>query len=49
MYSKAGFKQNFPNGMIIETNPVLVKTQNGVVELTDIREGRDLIEKGMLL
>ena len=49
MYSKAGFKQNFPNGMIIETNPVLVKTQNGVVELTDIREGRDLIEKGMFL
>ena len=49
IYSEAGFKQDLPNGMIIETNPVLVKTQNGVVELTNIREGKDLIEKGMVL
>lgn len=49
IYSEAGFKQDLPNGMIIETNPVLVKTQNGVVELTNIREGKDLIEKGIVL
>lgn len=48
-YSEAGFKQDLPNGMIIETNPFLVKTQNGVVELTNIREGKDLIKKGMVL
>lgn len=49
VYSDKGFKQDLPNGLVIEINPVLVKTQNGVVELTGIREGKELIEKGMVL
>ena len=49
VYSDKGFKQDLPNGLVIGINPVLVKTQNGVVELTRIREGKELIEKGMVL
>lgn len=49
IYSDAGFKQDLPNGMIIETNPFLVKTQNGVIELVKIREGKELLKKGMVL
>ena len=49
IYSDTGFKQDLPNGMIIETNPFLVKTQNGVIELVKIREGKGLLKKGMVL
>jgi methionyl-tRNA formyltransferase len=49
VYSDMGFKQDFPNGMVLGTSPVLVKTQNGVVELSKIREGKNLIVKGMVL
>lgn len=49
VYSDKGFKQDLPNGLVIGINPVFVKTQNGVVELTRIREGKELIEKGMVL
>ena len=49
MYTEMGFNQDIPNGKVINTNPVLVKTANGVVELTKIRKGRELIQKGILL
>lgn len=49
VYSEVGFKQDTPNGMIINTNPVLVKTQNGVVELTKIREGKEELKNGIVL
>lgn len=49
VYSDNGFKQDLPNGLVIGIDPVLVKTQNGVVELKKIREGKELIEKGIVL
>ena len=44
-----GFKQYLPNGLVLGINPVLIKTPNGVVELKKIREGKELIEKGIVL
>jgi methionyl-tRNA formyltransferase len=49
IYSDIGFKQDLPNGLVLGISPVLVKTQNGVVELKTIRAGKELIEKGMTL
>lgn len=48
-YSEVGFKQDTPNGMVINKNPVFVKTQNGVVELKKIREGKEELKKGIIL
>lgn len=36
-YSDFGFDSSFENGLILKLNPILVKTPNGVVELTRIR------------
>ena len=44
VYSEVGFNNDLPNGLV-ETNPVLIKTQNGVVELTKIRKGKVLLKK----
>lgn len=49
IYSDMGFKQYLPNGLVLGINPFLVKTPNGVVELKKIREGKELIEKGIVL
>ena len=38
-----------PNGLVLETNPVLIKTQNGVVKLTKVRKGKVLLKKEMIL
>lgn len=36
-YSEMGFTNDLPNGLVISTNPILVKTPNGVIELCQIR------------
>lgn len=36
-YSELGFTNEMPNGLVISTNPFLVKTPNGVVELCQVR------------
>ena len=41
VYSDMGYKQDLPNGLVLGISPVLVKTQNGVVELIKIREGKE--------
>lgn len=38
-----GFRGEYPNGLVLTTNPVRVKTPNGVVRLTNIREGKDYL------
>lgn len=44
-----GFHQEQLNGLVITVDPVRVKTPNGVLQLTKIREGGDLIQKGVIL
>lgn len=39
-----GFRAEHPNGLVLTTNPVRVKTPNGVVRLTNIREGQEHLE-----
>ncbi len=40
-YSEYGFNSNMPNGLILKNKPlILVKTPNGVVELTKIRNNQ---------
>ena len=47
--SEVGFNNDMPNGLVLETNPVLIKTQNGVVKLTKVRKGKVLLKKEMIL
>lgn len=42
-FSEHGYEDSIPNGLILETNPkVLVKTPNGVIELTKIRNEQEI-------
>lgn len=43
-YDHYGFRDEHPNGLVLTTNPVRVKTPNGVVRLTNIREGQEHLE-----
>ena len=40
-YDPYGFREGQPNGLILTANPVRVKTPNGVVRLTKIRQGKE--------
>lgn len=40
-FDQYGFRGEHPNGLVLTTNPVRVKTPNGVVRLTNIREGKE--------
>ncbi|AWA28645.1 hypothetical protein HYN48_00295 [Flavobacterium magnum] len=49
-FSDFGFDCNIENGTILQTNPsVLVKTQNGVIELTQIRDNTDFLKQDKIL
>lgn len=43
-FDNYGFRDGYPNGLILTVNPVRVKTPNGVVRLTTIREGQEHLE-----
>jgi methionyl-tRNA formyltransferase len=45
-YDDFGFHQNQPNGLVLSIDPVRVKTSNGVLKLTHIREGKSTINQG---
>ena len=40
-YSDYGFSQSDPNGMVLNCNPLLVKTHNGAVEIIDYKNTSD--------
>lgn len=44
-----GFHQELPNGLVLSDNPVRVKTPNGVVRITKIRSGKEVIKIGAIL
>lgn len=48
-YDHYGFRGEQPNGLILTVNPVRVKTPNGVVRLTNIREGNEHLETEMII
>ncbi len=48
-FSDVGFSDKMTNGFLISSNPILVKTPNGVVELFDVREFDYEIKKGEIL
>ncbi|AWI24458.1 methionyl-tRNA formyltransferase [Flavobacterium pallidum] len=49
-FSDFGFDSSMENGTILQTDPaVLVKTQNGVIELTQIRENKDFLKQDKIL
>ncbi|MES2544108.1 MAG: methionyl-tRNA formyltransferase [Bacteroidota bacterium] len=49
VFSNYGFHADMPNGLIISLEPLLVKTPNGVVELTIIRNKKLNIKEGYKL
>lgn len=49
VYSDFGFNQDMENGLVLNLNPPLIKTPNGVLELKIVREGLELLKKGMIL
>lgn len=49
VFSNYGFNAEMPNGLILLEQPLLVKTPNGVIELTNIRNKNLKIEKGLKL
>lgn len=48
-FDSFGFYEKMPNGLILTINPIRVKTPNGVVVLSKIREGKDIINTGEIL
>ena len=48
-YDELGFQSEQPNGMILRINPVRVKTPNGVVKLSEVREGAEHIKQTTVL
>lgn len=49
VFTDYGFNSDMDNGLILSENPVLVKTPNGVVELSVIRNKASFIKKGFKL
>jgi len=49
VYSDLGFKQSQPNGLIVSSSPLMVKTPNGVIELKKVRNINRSLEKGQIL
>jgi len=47
-FTDVGFSSDEPNGLIKSIDPVLVKTPNGVVEMNDIREGKEFLIQGKI-
>lgn len=44
-----GFHQNLPNGLIMNINPIIVKTSNGALRITEIRQGMENLTIGGIL
>lgn len=49
VFTDYGFNSDMDNGLILSENPLLVKTPNGVVELSVIRNKASFIKKGFKL
>lgn len=49
LFSNYGFNAEMPNGLILSEKPLLVKTSNGVVELTIVRNKNLKIKVGLKL
>ncbi len=47
-FTEHGFNSVMPNGMIIDTNPLLIKTPNGVVLISKYRENIELQKQEIL-
>jgi methionyl-tRNA formyltransferase len=45
-YSDRGFNFDMPNGLVLENEPLIVKTPNGSVEITKIRDGKKYCIEG---
>lgn len=45
-FTEFGFNYDMPNGMILDINPFIIKTPNGVIEITKVREGKIYCTKG---
>lgn len=48
-FSNYGFNEQMPNGLILSEKPLLVKTSNGVIELTVVRNGNIKFKVGLKL
>lgn len=48
-YSEVGFNDQMENGLLLSIHPILVKTANGVVELTKTRAFNFELKKGKIL
>jgi len=48
-FSDFGFDCDLPNGIVLSTDPVIIKTPNGALELKSIRENSEKIVLGKLL
>ena len=44
-FSDFGFSDTMKNGLVLNDNPIIVKTPNGAIELVDIRKNRPIIKK----
>ncbi len=49
VYEDISYSYNMPNGLVISTDPILVKTPNGVVKLTRVREPKVHVEVNYIL
>ena len=49
VFSNHGFNAEMANGLILSKEPLLVKTSNGVVELTVVRNENFKIKVGLKL
>lgn len=47
-FTDYGYHNHDPNGLIQSADPILVKTPNGVVELSQVREGKAYLRKGQI-
>lgn len=49
-FSDFGFKQEYPNGLILSDHPdIIVKTSNGTINLDSVRTNRKLLKKNIIL
>lgn len=48
VFSDFGFFNDEPNGLIKATDPILIKTPNGVIAVVEIREGSEYLKKGKI-
>ncbi len=48
-FDENGFELNMPNGLVLNKNPLLIKTPNGVIKISKVRDNIDFINVGDIL